>query len=138
MSGIDLDTTYMMLFDVDDFKSVNDNYGHEVGDQVLIKLVQVLRSVFRDDDYICRIGGDEFVVFMVHSGGVQRKLVESKIEQINKELANPEDGLPPVSISVGIVHGKDVDSTENLFDKSDAAMYESKKKGKHTYTFYSK
>lgn len=46
------------------------------------------------------------------------------------------DGLPPISISVGIVNGKDVTDTDTLFEKTDEAMYESKKKGKHTYTFY--
>ena len=138
LSNIDLSTTYMMLFDVDNFKTINDTYGHEIGDKVLIKLVQVLKSIFRDDDCICRIGGDEFVVFMVHSSGMPRRLIESKIDQINDDLENTDDGLPPVSISVGIVNGKDASDSANLFEKTDAAMYESKKSGKHTYTFYSK
>ena len=136
LSSIDLKTTYIMMLDVDNFKNINDTYGHEVGDKVLIKLVQVLQGVFRDDDYICRIGGDEFVVFMVHSSGMHRRLIESKIEQINEELERTDDGLPSISISVGIVNGKDVTDTENIFEKTDKAMYESKKNGKHTYTFY--
>ena len=137
VSGLDLESTYMMLLDVDNFKYINDTYGHETGDKILIKLVQVLNSIFRDDDCICRIGGDEFVVFMVHSSGMPQRLIESKIIQINDELAKTEDGLPPISISVGVVNGKNVDDVESLFEKTDAAMYESKKKGKHTYTFYS-
>ena len=136
VSGLDLESTYMMLLDVDNFKYINDTYGHETGDKILIKLVQVLNSIFRDDDCICRIGGDEFVVFMVHSSGMPQRLIESKIIQINDELAKTEDGLPPISISVGVVNGKNVDDVESLFEKTDAAMYESKKKGKHTYTFY--
>jgi diguanylate cyclase (GGDEF)-like protein len=103
LSNIDLKTTYMMLLDVDNFKSINDTYGHETGDMILVKLVNVLKSIFRDDDCICRIGGDEFVIFMVHSGSMNRKLIESKIGQINLELQKTNDGLPPVSISVGIV-----------------------------------
>jgi len=136
LSSMDLSTTYIMMIDVDNFKGINDTYGHEVGDKVLIKVVNVLKAVFRDDDHICRIGGDEFVVFMVHSSGMQRKLIEAKMEQINEELDNSDDGLPPISISVGIVNGKDVTDTENIFEKTDKAMYESKRKGKHTYTFY--
>ena len=136
LQSIDFETTYMMLFDMDNFKGINDTYGHKVGDQILIKLVQVLKGVFRDDDCICRIGGDEFVVFMVHSGNVKRKLIESKLNQISQELENTDDGLPAVSISVGIVRGKDVDDPARLFEKTDAAMYESKKQGKNTYTFY--
>lgn len=137
ISNIDLKTSYMMLFDVDNFKTINDTYGHETGDKALIKIVNVLKSVFRDDDCICRIGGDEFVVFMVHSSSMPRKLIESKIGQINSDLENTSDGLPQISISVGIVNGKNVTDMEHIFEKIDAAMYESKKQGKHTYTFYS-
>ena len=135
LSGIDLNSTYMLLLDVDNFKSINDNYGHEVGDKVLVKLVQVLKSIFRDDDHICRIGGDEFVVLMVHSTSINQRLLASKIEQINSELERDDDGLPAISISVGIVSGKDAANKNELFEKTDAAMYESKKNGKHTYTF---
>ena len=137
LSNIELENTYMLLFDVDNFKTINDSFGHETGDKVLIKLVKILNSVFRDDDCICRIGGDEFVVFMVHSGNMPRRLIESKIEQINTDLQNAGDGLPPISISVGIVSGKDATDTANLFEKTDAAMYRSKKQGKNTYTFSS-
>ncbi len=138
LSGIDLDTTYMILLDVDNFKNINDSYGHETGDRVLVKLVQTLKTIFRDDDHICRIGGDEFVILMVHSGEVPRKLLEEKIDQINQLLESTDDGLPPVSISIGIMHGKDAGDGSALFEKTDVAMYESKKKGKHTYTFYTK
>ncbi len=137
LTSIDLETTYMMLIDVDDFKSFNDNYGHETGDKVLIKVVKVLKKVFRGEDCICRIGGDEFVVFMVHSGCISRSLIESKVAQIHAELKNTEDGLPPISVSIGIMNGKDASDTTGLFEKADEAMYRSKKEGKGTYTFYS-
>jgi diguanylate cyclase (GGDEF)-like protein len=135
LESIDLDTTYMLLLDVDNFKTINDTYGHEVGDEVLKKLVHVLNGIFRDDDHICRIGGDEFVVFMVHSAAIKKNLIATKIEQINNELEKTEDGLPPISISVGIVNGKDARDKEDLFEKTDAAMYRSKKSGKRTYSF---
>ncbi len=138
LSGMDIRSTYMLLFDVDHFKTINDTYGHETGDKILIKLVKVLKSHFRSDDYICRIGGDEFVVFMVHSDEMQRSLIESKISRINNELANPTDGLPPVSISAGIAHGIQTEDAAKLFEKCDLALYESKKRGRHTYTFYRK
>lgn len=138
LSSIDLGSTYMMLFDLDNFKSINDTYGHEVGDKALIKLVRLLKSNFRDDDYVCRIGGDEFVALMVHSTKISRSLISSKIEKINKEMAETDDGLPPISISVGITHGTDANDTEDLFNKTDKAMYQAKQNGKRTYTFYSK
>jgi len=137
LSGLDMNTTYVLSFDVDDFKTVNDTYGHDVGDKVLQKVVQVLKGSFRSDDYVCRLGGDEFVVFMVHTNELQRKLIKAKMEQISQELANTDDGLPQVSVSVGIVHGSQATDAETLLKMGDAAMYESKKHGKNTFTFYS-
>ena len=136
LSGLDLDTTCLMFFDVDNFKNINDTYGHETGDKVLQKLVQVLKSSFRSDDYVCRVGGDEFVVFMVHSSEMQRDLIKTKMAQIRQELVNSKEGLPPVTVSVGIVHGTQAGDMESLLKKGDAAMYESKTNGKNTYTFY--
>ena len=136
LSSIDLSSTYMLLFDVDNFKGINDTYGHETGDKVLVKLVQILKNNFRSDDYICRIGGDEFVVFMVHATEKQHDLIAQKIDEINGRLADTEDGLPPASVSVGIVHGTDADNAENLFEKTDAAMYRAKQGGKSTFRFY--
>ena len=127
----------MSLFDLDNFKGINDNYGHETGDRVLKKLVDTLKNNFRMDDYICRIGGDEFVVFMVHSSPAMKNLITTKIENINNQLSEETDGIPPISTSVGIVHGTDVKDSSTLFEKADEAMYKSKQKGKRTLTFYS-
>ena len=137
LSTIDLENTYMLLFDVDDFKTINDTYGHDTGDKALIKIVNTFKKVFRDDDCICRIGGDEFVVFLGHTGEISHSLIEFKINQISKFLGNTDDGLPPISISVGIVNGRNASGIEDLFEKSDKAMYESKMRGKHSFTFYS-
>ena len=137
LSSVDLSTTHLILFDLDNFKGINDNYGHETGDRVLKKLVDTLKNNFRMDDYICRIGGDEFVVFMVHSSPAMKNLITTKIENINNQLSEETDGIPPISTSVGIVHGTDVKDSSTLFEKADEAMYKSKQKGKRTLTFYS-
>ncbi len=137
LSSVDLSTTHLILFDLDNFKGINDNYGHETGDRVLKKLVDTLKNNFRIDDYICRIGGDEFVVFMVHSSPAMKNLITTKIENINNQLSEETDGIPPISTSVGIVHGTDVKDSSTLFEKADEAMYKSKQKGKRTLTFYS-
>jgi diguanylate cyclase (GGDEF)-like protein len=138
LSSVDLENVYMLLFDIDNFKEINDTYGHAVGDKVLIKLVSVLKRYFRSDDYVCRIGGDEFVVFMVHAAKPQQQQIEEKITGINRELANTEDGLPSASVSVGIVHGSESSDAEDLFRKIDDAMYQAKQRGKNTYSFYKK
>ena len=136
LSSIDLQSTYMIMFDIDDFKGINDTYGHETGDKILIKLVECLRENFRTDDYICRIGGDEFIVFMVHSSQMQHNLIKNKIDAINRKLSNTDDNLPPTSVSVGIAHGCDAQNAEDMFEKTDAALYHSKQHGKRTYTFH--
>ncbi|MCR4647931.1 MAG: GGDEF domain-containing protein [Lachnospiraceae bacterium] len=136
LSNIKPESTYLLLFDLDNFKTVNDSFGHETGDKVLIKLVNVLKNAFREDDCICRVGGDEFVVLMRSSGNIHRRLIESKLEQIIAALGDTNDGLPPISVSVGIIDGKDADESSRLFEMADKAMYESKKHGKKTYTFY--
>ena len=136
LSGIDLNSTIMLIIDVDDFKTINDTYGHEVGDRILKKVANTLSGFFRSDDYICRIGGDEFVVFMVHADETQNRLIESKINQINIELSNKEEGLADASISVGIAHGRNAKDPASLFKQADSALYETKRKGKRGYTFY--
>jgi len=125
----------MILLDVDNFKTINDTYGHEVGDRVLVRLARVLKKRFRSEDHVCRIGGDEFVVFMVNTTKMQQELIAAKIEAINKELSRPMDELPPVSLSVGITHGTDAADSGDWFEKTDAAMYQAKQSGKHTYVF---
>ena len=137
LSSIDLSSTYMLLFDVDDFKNINDTYGHETGDKALIKLAKTLKGNFRSDDLVCRIGGDEFVVFMVHAGDLQHDLISTKIRQIIAQLKDVDDGQPFFTVSVGVASGADATDAERLFENVDAAMYESKKNGKSTHTFYS-
>ena len=136
LSAIDKNTTYMLLFDLDNFKTINDENGHEVGDKVLVKLVDVLKAHIRSDDYICRIGGDEFVVLMLHTDKIQQTMIASKVTEINRALADTGDGLPAFSSSVGIVHGTDVADAEDFFRKVDVAMYRAKQNGKQTYVFY--
>lgn len=135
-TSIDLKTTYMLLIDVDNFKDINDTYGHETGDKVLKKIVAVLNKNFRSDDYVCRLGGDEFVVFMVHADEHLHELVASKICQINKQLGDTSDSLPRTSVSVGVVHGTQVNNREDLYKYADESLYDIKRKGKNGFAFY--
>ncbi len=135
VSSVDLNETYMLLFDVDNFKTINDTQGHTVGDEAIKKVARVLKDNFRGDDYICRIGGDEFVVLMNHAPKKVSSLIAHKVKQINRDLAAADSDVPAYSVSVGIAHGSDANNVENLFAKCDNALYESKSRGKHTYTF---
>ena len=135
LSEIDLSYTYMLMVDADGFKSINDSYGHEIGDRILMKIATSLKNNFRAEDCICRIGGDEFVVIMLNAEKDRRDFVTSKIERINLDLANTDDGLPVISVSVGIAHGSEVEDPAALLELADKAMYEAKRSGKHGYRF---
>ena len=103
---------------------------------MLKKVASTLTRCFRSEDYVCRIGGDEFVVLMLHSDSDQRDLIISRVKKINSILSTGEDGLPPVTVSVGAAHGRNTSYPEQLFEHADRALYETKRGGKNGYTFY--
>lgn len=105
---------------------------------MLQKIAHTIRHCFRAEDCACRIGGDEFIVFMAHTSHEQNDLIVSRIERINAALMNTEDGLPPITVSAGIAHGDGVAEPAQLFECADRALYETKKKGKRGYTFFAR
>ncbi len=129
LAEMDLNSTILLLFDTDKFKAVNDTYGHETGDRVLVSISRAIRQNFRSEDRVCRIGGDEFVVLMLHVEGDQRDLIRRKVNRINRELAHPEGKLPIVSLSVGVAFGAAEPDAETLFAHADEALYKVKRAG---------
>ena len=126
----------LLLIDVDTFKSVNDTYGHACGDKILQKVAGLLKKMFRSIDFVCRIGGDEFAVVMVEMTSDLGYTIEEKIETINQELSNTEDGLPKVSVSVGVAFSDRQNPGESIFKDADAALYRTKENGKRGCTIY--
>ena len=135
-SSLDMKTTAMLLFDADVFKSVNDHFGHETGDRVLQRIATALKSNFRSDDYVCRIGGDEFVVFMVHISQEPVELIKHKVTQINQDLSVESDGVPPVSLSVGVSYNLEGNDPDEMFRQADTALYHVKENGRNGCCFY--
>ena len=134
--SIDPTSTALLLFDADKFKNINDHYGHQVGDKVLVKMANALKQNFRPDDYVFRIGGDEFVVFMVHVDDGVKVLIDNKITQINRELANTGDGLPELSVSVGVSLSTRIRYPQEMFHEADVALYYVKENGRNGCSFY--
>ena len=126
----------MFIFDVDDFKGFNDTYGHDMGDRVLQKVARILAGNFRSEDYVCRFGGDEFTVLMVHATSAMRELVENKIENIREALRDTEDGLPRITLSIGVAFSDRPDPTDDILKDADTALYITKERGRDGYTFY--
>ena len=136
LAEMDLNSTILLLFDTDKFKAVNDTYGHETGDRVLVSISRAIRQNFRSEDRVCRIGGDEFVVLMLNVEGDQRDLIRRKVNRINRELAHPEGKLPIVSLSVGVAFGAAEPDAETLFAHADEALYKVKQAGGRDCIFY--
>ena len=126
----------MILVDVDIFKSVNDTYGHATGDAILKKVSSLLKSAFRSVDYVCRIGGDEFASVLVEMTSDLKYTIQEKITAVNQELSEPTDGLPAVSLSVGVAFSDRENPGESIFKDADKALYQIKEHGKHGCGFY--
>lgn len=125
----------LLLIDGDKFKTINDTYGHEIGDQVLKKIANQMKEQFRTEDYLIRIGGDEFTAILMNLTYLEKAVIEEKIDKINDVLQHPVDKLPKTSISVGVAFAKRGYEDE-LFQKADEALYHTKANGGCGYTIY--
>ena len=135
LKNLDMETSTLMIIDLDRFKSINDHFGHDVGDKVLIKAADVIFNSFRNQDYVCRIGGDEFAVIMVHSSSALKDLIKRKVEMMNESMCESGNGIPEASFSVGVAFGENGQSVDEIFKAADNALYESKKTGRRSVHF---
>lgn len=120
----------MLLLDIDYFKQVNDQYGHQTGDFVLKFFAQTLQDVFRSADILCRWGGDEFIVFMPDI--CDKKNVESRIERLRVRMRQCGKTTKPlvVTLSIGGVLALPGMPLDTLFNLCDKALYHVKKQGR--------
>ncbi len=125
----------LLLIDVDEFKQINDSYGHATGDMVLKKVAKLLQEQFRSNDYPARIGGDEFAVIMTDITPSLRFVIENKMDSINRTLQDPDDGLPKISLSVGVAFSPE-GMAEELYKNTDKALYFVKRHGRNGCKFY--
>ncbi len=137
----ELDDGALFLFDIDDFKKLNDTYGHRVGDVFLKEFTNKLLMSFRTTDILGRVGGEEFILYL--SGvGKNMHYIEEKAAQIQSICHSVKLDVAPereFSCSIGIAIAPD-DGTNytELYEKADEAMYSVKKSGKNNFAFYKK
>ncbi|STX52105.1 sensor histidine kinase [Legionella busanensis] len=128
----------IVLLDIDYFKRVNDHFGHDVGDAVLVALAQLLRSSIRSHDFACRYGGEEFFFFMSNSS---KEVAIERAEQLHKKVAKlkfPRYNLGPITISIGIAsYPADGDNLIALMKAADIALYFAKSTGRNKTISYS-
>lgn len=127
---LDMSKNALLLMDVDRFKTINDTYGHEVGDLVLKRVAEILKYSFRPMDLVFRIGGDEFVVIMANVDSSKRERVRTIIDQVNMMLQKPKDDMPPTSLSVGVAFADRKNAEGDIFQDADTALYRVKEAGR--------
>jgi diguanylate cyclase (GGDEF)-like protein len=125
----------LLIVDVDNFKLINDNYGHAAGDEIIRKVAWSISGSFRSHDVICRIGGDEFAVVMMDMTPGFSNAIRNKVGMIRQKL-DKEDGMPDVTVSIGVAFSADAADTDELFRNADEALYDSKRAGKNDCKFY--
>jgi diguanylate cyclase (GGDEF)-like protein len=122
----------VILFDIDDFKTINDEVGHMAGDHVLQAIAGLAGENIRQNDLVVRWGGDEFIL-LVHNDLLQAYQVAERLRQEVRNsdlLAGFSDDAEPVTISCGVVNYEDGENLDHLMMRVDVALYESKKRGK--------
>ncbi len=128
----------MCILDMDGFKDINDTYGHDVGDKVLIKAAECLKKAFRKSDIIFRLGGDEFAAAAVGCRRIEdaKNLINRFFSLIDTILI-PELGTKGVSVSVGaVMFDGETQDFEHLYRQADQCVYQSKKIKGNAVTFY--
>lgn len=128
----------LLVIDVDHFKSVNDNFGHEIGDQALKLIAETIRGAVRDTDAVGRIGGEEFAVFMP---GVNYLQAEDMAERIRTAVANarfsPAGRPHALTISIGGATFERATTFSELYRQADSRLYDAKRNGRNRVDFHS-
>lgn len=132
------DSAVMFVIDVDDFKKINDHCGHMRGDALLQEIAMELKRIFRNEDIVARIGGDEFLVFMTSVR--EPRIIEERASRINSLLHSivvQHKAGGAISCSIGVVSCPQCGRNFNeLFEHGDVALYDAKRKGKNQHSFY--
>ena len=126
----------LILLDLDNFKQINDTYGHDAGDEVLVCLAQSVKAKLRNQDFIGRFGGDEFILWINAVNEQNADRIRDWIPHLGEDLALSDGTKPNVTVSAGVVFCKSGDTYEKAFRHADQALYEKKRSGKHGCMIY--
>ena len=122
----------MLMWDVDDFKSINDRFGHQAGDKALRVIAQSLKARLRETDFIARFGGEEFVCLLCGAEGAEALSVAEQMRHSVESNGFHSQGKPVrVTISCGVATFKKGDSLDQVFSRADKALYQAKRNGKN-------
>jgi GGDEF domain-containing protein len=116
----------LIVFDIDYFKKINDSYGHDIGDDVLVEYTKLISSHLRDGDIFCRIGGEEFTLILPYTDRASAYKVAEKLRVAVKEHKK----IVPITMSFGVVEYAKGEDLEFLFKRADEALYDAKEGGR--------
>lgn len=133
-------TLTVAMLDIDNFKNINDKYGHDIGDLVLVGLAKVVKNVIRKEDIFARFGGEEFVLVMQN---ISKEKGSERLDQIRKKVEETVmyghgDKNVSITVSIGVAYFlPNLDNFESIIKKADLALYKAKKNGKNRIEEYS-
>ena len=133
------ESNIIIMIDIDNFKSINDMYGHDIGDQVIISICNIIKSSFRETDIVGRMGGDEFLVCLPEKFNYDN--ITTRVSQLlndvqNSSIERNQQVVSGITLSVGIVNTFGNVNFDQLYHYADTAMYKAKSKGKNQYSVY--
>ncbi len=136
LSCEEFEKTSLALIDVDHFKKVNDTYGHDVGDVVLVELGELLKKSITGMDVVARYGGEEFIIAIVNN---DFNLAVEKLELLRKTIEMHNFGtVGKVTVSIGVTRYNGIESSSNAIKKADEALYEAKRVSRNAVFYYDK
>jgi diguanylate cyclase (GGDEF)-like protein len=120
----------LAMGDLDHFKKLNDTHGHDAGDRALRSFSQVLRAALRDEDLVCRYGGEEFVILFPNRSANKAAAALNRVQQ-ELLVAVAGGAVPPFTVSFGVAHSEQDQSLEDICRVADAALFRAKREGRN-------
>ena len=117
----------MIILDIDFFKQVNDNYGHDMGDKVLVEYTKLISAVLRKGDVFCRIGGEEFILILPHTTKDRAYMLAQKL----REYVENHKEILPITMSFGVAEYQKGDDAASVYKRVDLALYKAKETGRN-------
>jgi diguanylate cyclase (GGDEF)-like protein len=125
----------MLVMDLDHFKFVNDNYGHDVGDKIIANTANIAKSYIREGDLIARLGGEEFMIILPNTSLKEANNIAERIRKaIEESVLDTNNNEVSITVSIGLTstkQEKEFMSYELLFKTADEALYEAKNTGRN-------